>query len=276
MQNKYVGDVGDFGKYGLLWALHGQGGEGASFRLGVVWYLVPDEQGTGDGGHVGYLSSKNRRLYRPCDESLYDKLEQIVKKKQRSVAVVQTKKVLPPDTLFYKARLTFDGMPAHGPGAREARLAHRQSWVQGALDQTERCDIVFVDPDNGLEVGVKAHHKRGPKYVFFDELLPYRSRGQSVVIYHHIGRNGTAKEQIDGRLSQIASQLGCTDVFALLYRRGTSRTFFVVPAANHKGVLLKEAARFLRGPWVTLGHFDPRLFRPQPNGGASVYPFPIR
>lgn len=37
MQNRYVGDIGDFAKYGLLWALSPQK------RLGVAWYLYPDE-----------------------------------------------------------------------------------------------------------------------------------------------------------------------------------------------------------------------------------------
>lgn len=43
MQNRYVGDVGDFGKYHLLKALcRGDDGK-AALSLGVVWYLVPDE-----------------------------------------------------------------------------------------------------------------------------------------------------------------------------------------------------------------------------------------
>ena len=47
MQNRYVGDIGDFGKYGLLRALcHGR-------RLGVAWYLYPDE--AHNGGIVQYL-----------------------------------------------------------------------------------------------------------------------------------------------------------------------------------------------------------------------------
>ena len=48
MQNQYVGDIGDFGKYGLLRAISGD-----PLRLGVVWYLFPDEPpkepGKGDG-----------------------------------------------------------------------------------------------------------------------------------------------------------------------------------------------------------------------------------
>ena len=47
MQDQYVGDIGDFGKYGLLRHLFGrpEGADAApedALRLGVVWYLFPD------------------------------------------------------------------------------------------------------------------------------------------------------------------------------------------------------------------------------------------
>ena len=50
MQNRYVGDVGDFAKYGLLRAIQGRK------QLGVAWYLRPNEGPGGEGGHVEYLS----------------------------------------------------------------------------------------------------------------------------------------------------------------------------------------------------------------------------
>ncbi len=44
MQNRYVGDVGDFGKYGLLRYLVGVRSSTSvadSLRLRVIWYLHP-------------------------------------------------------------------------------------------------------------------------------------------------------------------------------------------------------------------------------------------
>ena len=43
MQNRYTGDIGDFAKYGLLRALC------PGHRLGVAWYLYPDESHNEDG-----------------------------------------------------------------------------------------------------------------------------------------------------------------------------------------------------------------------------------
>ena len=73
MQNRYTGDVGDFGKYGLLRALClPEGDRGPALRLGVVWYLTSDESHNNDGRHIGYLepTPKNAKTLRVCDPSL--------------------------------------------------------------------------------------------------------------------------------------------------------------------------------------------------------------
>ena len=60
MRDRYVGDIGDFAKYGLLRAI------GKGKRLGVAWYLCvgneaprvdSEEVSTGDGRHTAYLKS---------------------------------------------------------------------------------------------------------------------------------------------------------------------------------------------------------------------------
>lgn len=52
MQNRYTGDIGDFGKLGLLRVLQESG-----LTIGVNWYLVPDENHNSDGRHVQYLEN---------------------------------------------------------------------------------------------------------------------------------------------------------------------------------------------------------------------------
>lgn len=56
MQDKYVGDVGDFGKYGLLRALFSN----SPFKLGVNWCLVEKEDKKNDGKHTAYLNINGR------------------------------------------------------------------------------------------------------------------------------------------------------------------------------------------------------------------------
>ena len=50
MQNRYVGDIGDYLKLGILRALS------PGYHLGVAWWLFPDEAHNRDGRHIGYMS----------------------------------------------------------------------------------------------------------------------------------------------------------------------------------------------------------------------------
>lgn len=239
-----MGDIGDFGKYGLLRALCAD-----DLSLGVVWYLVPNEGGDGNGAHVGYLDATpaNLRRFRTCDPALYDALGEVVSNGARSVRSVREQALLPSDTVFYEEPLSFDGMPGIGARASQARLDHRTGWVKGAVEATQGCDVVFADPDNGLESGTPRHRRRGPKFAFFDELAPYLQRGQSLVVYHHLHRSYPASEQVRERLDQIGERLG--KAFALLYRRGTLRAFFIVPSEARWCMLSERARRLVEGCW---------------------------
>lgn len=259
MQNRYVGDIGDFGKYGLLKALCLSSGtdDGPTLSLGVVWYLTPDESHNADGKHVRYLdpSTRNQEDYRICDPPLYDTLSKIVLAERRNVKSIREHRVLPPQTVYYEVQLAFDGISGPGPGPREQRRAFRGKWAQDAFDLTVGCDIVFVDPDKGLETRVRPYHKAGPQHVFFDELSSFPRRGQTLVIYHHIGRRCTAEQQIQTRLSQISERLESGgNAFALRFRRGSARVFFIVPAQRHRALLWERALCFSDGPWAP--HFD--------------------
>jgi hypothetical protein len=244
VQDRYVGDIGDFGKYGLLRALCAH-----DLSLGVVWYLVPDEGGAGNGAHVGYLdpTPANLNRFRRCDPALFDALQGTVRNGARSVRSIREQAVLPPDMVFYEKSLSFDGMPGIGPAAAKARLEHRSNWVQGALEATQGCDVVFADPDNGLESGTPRHRRKGPKFAYYDELAPYLQRGQSLVVYHHLHRSYPTSEQVRERLVQIGERLG--EAFALLYKRGTLRVFFVVPSEAHWRMLSERARSFVKGCW---------------------------
>lgn len=254
MQNRYVGDVGDFGKYGLLRALCRSDGDGLpDLSLGVVWHLFPDEQKKNDGKFINYLkpTPQKHRIYRICDPPLYDALARIVNADHRNIIAIREGEILPAGTVFYEEPLTFAGS-----NSREERETHRRNWARCALEKTSGCDIVFFDPDNGLQPeSVKFHYKFSPKYVFIDELKPYRQRGQSLIIYQHMNFSRKTDVQIQDWLRKIAHSLGAgSNVFALRYHRGTARAFLVVPAEQHKEILSGRSQRFLQGPWKR--HFE--------------------
>src|SRR5881628_3576408 len=80
MQDRYVADVGDFGKYGLLRVLCNTTGHesGPRLRLGVVWYLFDSKEERkrkpGDGRKTGYAKQSHKARFRRRDEKLYDVL----------------------------------------------------------------------------------------------------------------------------------------------------------------------------------------------------------
>lgn len=248
MQNQYFGDIGDYAKYGLL-RIFAQAG----LSLGVHWYLVPNGLGNpNDGKHVRYLEQPER--FRACDAKLFDFLGRCVRGGRRYVRQIETSGLLPAS--FWSEPLTFDDL------SRPERETRRQRWTDGALAATRQAELVFVDPDNGLEVRAGPLSKNGPKYVYYDELRRFFGRGQSLLVYHHLGRtDGTHRQQIATRRRELRRKLGAPDVFALHARRASARIFFVVPQARHVRPLRQAGERLVSGPWAVAAKplFEPEL-----------------
>lgn len=115
MQNRYVGDIGDFGKYGLLRHLLGAAADGLCMerrlRLAVIWYLYPDESHNLDGKHSSYLkrTRRNEREFRPSDRALYDALAKLMGGSQRHVSRIRSSGILPTETTYYEESLSYQG-----------------------------------------------------------------------------------------------------------------------------------------------------------------------
>ena len=115
------------------------------------------------------------------------------------------------------------------------------------MEATRGRDVVFADPDNGFETAsVQRHQIKGPKYAFFDELEPFFDRGQSLVVYHHLHFGAPTQTQMRERLAQVGKRLGWA--FALRYRPGSARAFFVIPSEAHREVLAERAQRLAQDP----------------------------
>ena len=205
MQNRYVGDVGDFGNNGLLRWLCGvtSPDSGSKLRLGVVQYSHPDEPS--NGGHIGYLSRtpENSQEFQKCDPDLYYALKDLVFKGNRTISAAQKtfkrKEILPSNTLYYDPELSY-GPEESTPERRKTRAC----WLKGAFNATCKAKIVFFNPDNGLAKQESPTSKKGTKYVFMDDLKCFAENGNSLVIYHHLGRKNH-----DQQISSIAIRLAC-------------------------------------------------------------------
>ena len=255
MQNRYVGDIGDFGKYGLLRSLLSLSETADSIqplRLGVVWYMFPDESHNSDGKYTSYLDphAANHSRFRECDPELYDSLHKLVNENARNIDAVRDSGLLPKDAAYFEPVLSF-----RRSQPRTERQATRDNWLHGALTVTRDADVIFVDPDNGLSKTVDPLRKNGPKYVFVDDLRQFDWRGQSLIIYHHLGRRGTAVQQIRYWAGALKQSLNLARLpQSLWYHRGTARAYFIVSQERHAAILEGRLANFISGPWGD--HFE--------------------
>jgi hypothetical protein len=133
----------------------------------------------------------------------------------------------------------------------QERKKLRRDWFAGALAATVGVDMVFVDPDNGIECKTKRTAKKGPKYVYWDDVDAFVERGQSVVIYHHLGRTGgTHLEQVENKLRQMNERFeNGYESNAVIFKRGASRAYFIIASPRHKYLLRQRLVKVSHGPW---------------------------
>ena len=246
MQDRYAGDVGDFAKFGLLRQLLRPSASGQRIWLAVLWYLVEDEDGNFDGKHISYLRDDHMRS---CDPVLHDTLRHIVGNKTRNVRRLEGSGLLPPDqTVFFSARMA--SLRSRKRGTVSA-IDGRRQWFLHALEGSEGADLVFLDPDNGLEVAsVPPASTKANKYVYLYEVRAIAERGQSVLIYQHHNRSAAADVQTALALKRLRSIIPqCPRVAAITFRRGSVRSFFLLVARSHSAILCSHMESLKSGPW---------------------------
>ncbi len=250
MQDRYTGDIGDYVKYALLRLIRKvEGG-----RLGVAWYLYPDEP-NGDGGHLEYLDSRRRKDWEHLDKELYWKLKAIVERNARNVASIERDSdILGSNTRFFSKRLT----PPHSIARNTvADHQHREEWRREWFEELQRtlvdCNVIFLDPDNGLyetekfRSGTVRHWKRIP----LREVEALSDGGRTVIVYHHhtFRKGGNIRE-----IYYWFKKLGSS---AIAVRSGawSPRSFFIV---NPSERLTEGISRFVDVSQKLSIHFSHR------------------
>ena len=214
MRDSYVGDIGDFAKYGLLRAV------GAGRRLGVAWYLCGDAEKVGkrDGRYIDYLRRPEQWRHLDCD--LFDTLKGMVEEGRRSVAEIQKSGILG------DAEFADDPVDAAGvPVPVRKREGWRRQWFDGVLNRLSACDLVFADPDNGLYADERFDPEKteNAKRIPLAEVIALAA-GRTAIVYHHNGRQrGGHIREIDDWMSRIP---GCA--LAWYWWRWSNRTFFII------------------------------------------------
>lgn len=169
MKNQYFGDINDYLKYGLLRAIIRASG----LRTLVAWMQTPDDPGT-DGRFISYLEDSAKWAHH--DPELFRHLkEMLAHGAPRHVGLIERSPLLP-DAKYCSETV---------PDSAEARAA----WFQSLLKQSRGRELVFLDPDNGLEVKSRPYgRKNSSKYLFWREVVALWASGMSLLIYQHFTR----------------------------------------------------------------------------------------
>jgi len=228
MKDQYVGDVSDFEKYAILRAL----AFGADLPLAICWMLTPPDE-TGEGARIDYLKRPDR--YRHLDGHVFDRLEAIMARGERSVSAIEQSGILD--------RAQFFTRPI------EDHVGSRSVYFREVWSGLQERSLVFFDPDIGLaSTRMKKGQKRSSMYIFDDELRHGFRLGHSLVVFHHWGRVQRLPylKEAFARLSQAS---GALNPFALW---GRERVAFIVLAQDSDSDRLERASRQTARRWHPL------------------------
>jgi hypothetical protein len=243
MQDRYTGDVGDFGKYGLLNEIFKR--SNGKIRLGINWfYVAKEENQTGDGKHTGYLKdeSKAYKEYRACFPELYDKLKSIVNDERRRINEIEKDLILPRETVFYSKPI-----PDSSANPRK-RKEDRENWLKESLIKLEEADIIFLDPDNGIQTDkVKKTQTKAIKYVFINEIKRYYELDKSLIVYNHRDRKPRSEynEKIKGLRNYINT---LNSISVLRFKRVSIRDFIFLIHKDHQDLIDQTINYLTRKP----------------------------
>jgi hypothetical protein len=242
LQDKYAGDIGDFGKYILLNELSRLGGN--SINLGVNWYYVnKPEKNSGDGRHINYLDSQNpkNKHFEVCCPKLYFQLKDIVDANKRNISAIEKGLILPSEAVFYSTPVPF----ASNSPAQRSR--DRENWFLNSLQSLSNADVVFLDPDNGLQTSnLQKSQVRAVKYTFIDEILKYYQAGKSVVVYQHRDRSLIVK--YNAKFSTLSDIISCY-IQVLRFKLVSVRDYIFLPQPKHKNLFRKLISTIKSEPY---------------------------
>jgi hypothetical protein len=222
MKAQYFGDENDYRKYALLRLLAKSGG----FKIGICWMLTPADERS-NGGKRSYVQHPAK--WRAFDPDLFD-LMATVKPKPGLVDLLRIEREgLIPGAKFFNEVI---------PDPRGERVAFHQA----CLSAFNGCDLVFFDPDNGLDVlSLPKGRKNSGKFVFRDEISDHYAVGRSILCYQHF-----AREHRPTFLSKTAGDLSLALPSASVWCFQTAHVAFFLGAqpghARRVGAVAEEVA----------------------------------
>jgi hypothetical protein len=225
MKNQYFGDINDYRKYGLMRALSGLG----EITTAVCWMLTPDD-GRTDGSFTDYLHQPDK--WRHFDAPLFDHLRELVLQQNlRDVRGVETVAILP------SCRFAPGVLPDDAQG--------RAFYFETFAGVTKGCELIFFDPDNGIEVKSKPYgRKDSSKYLYWREIEESFSAGHSLLIYQHFPHVKRGP-YIKSKARELMEKTGAEEV--LSFR--TSRVLFLLAPQEERLQFFRHRSKEVADRW---------------------------
>ena len=224
MQDRYVADIGDFGKFQLFRYLLNQK-ESPLFgkELSQIWFMHQGlDESNNDGRHIDYFEHMNG-----TDEYLEHSLLDLLMRDKREVTELENLKLLSNAKFFYN----------EVPKALEDRYI----WLNEALVFSMDSPVVAMAPDNGMalkcnrkkkcfeHLNLSEHYSQKVyphKYIFSDEIkyfyrLPHL---EVCIVYQHLNRCFSHDYQIVSLLMDLKKEY--SHVVAIKHKPYSPRVFF--------------------------------------------------
>ena len=188
---QYFGDVNDYRKFALLRLLSRQ------FKIGVCWMLT-EPDGSAQGANRSYL--KQPKVWSGYDPELFELLKKVPETPQLpDLQRIEADGIVPGATFFNE----------FVPNSRTERDTYHTRCMDAFADR----NLVFFDPDNGLEVK-SAKGKKRSKYVLLNEVANHYEAGRSVLFYQHHGKTLPHKAFVEQKAAKLRAVLADASVSA--------------------------------------------------------------
>jgi hypothetical protein len=217
MKNQYYGDINDFKKYSLIRHLTGEG----EIQITMCWALTENDEHK-DGSRVNYLMEPPK--WRKFDPIVFDQLRRdLLIKGERKVENIELSNILA-NCRFFNQILKDDEK-------------ERDKFFQEFYEFSQDTDLIFLDPDNGLEIkSIPRGAGKSSKYVYWKELLQLYNTGKSLLVYQHFPRRNR-EHFIDNITSKVFQIVGSSIVFLYI----TSNVLFIlIPQKKHERYFRKK------------------------------------